>query len=331
MSLICTEITTFMRTEESLGTAVGHLVNWGCCARCILRFVGVKDADVFRMNDVASLRTWVTETSAKQNSEDACQKTVVDCSSVNGVVDELELGRGVDVVTGLCRTSVELARNTNSETSASRVEQTICTTCLGILQEQYCCSAFTDDIARAVCEQQFEYNSFLCSVSIPVCMLLREHGTFLALCHLMPSVFDDILQDTITPVKDVWKWVNGPRLASALDCPFDQKSQFEIVISFTYAQNDNECKFLYGLQPSIFRRRKKNQKQLQSIDVFNRANVSRAIDESSREAFRCAYKCPPTQPSTEVTVSPVTCQHAAIYVAGRYGCVHFCNLLFVIF
>jgi len=310
-----------MRTKESLTTAVSHLNNWGCCARCILRFVGVKDADVFRMNDVASLRAWVRETSAPEKSGDTCSENAVDCSSMNGTVDDSELGLTADEVTD---SGVKSVRDADSETC---VEETVCTTCLGILQQRYCCSSFTDDIARAVCDQHFEYDSFLCSVSIPVCMLLREYGTLLALCHLMPSAFGDISRDSITPVKDVWKWVNGPRLASALKFPFDQKSPFEIVISFIYAQNDSECRFLYGLQPHIFRKRKKNPRQLQSADVFNRANVSRAIHESSREAYRCAYKCPPTRPSTEVTISPIVCQHAAIYVAGRYNHLLFYHLI----
>jgi len=317
MSLVFTEITTFIQTKESLSTAVRHLCNWGCCVRCILRFVGVKDADVFRMNDVASLRAWVAETSAEENS--ACDKNVVECFSLNGSVDELKCVSNADtVLTDVHRSGVEMSK--------SCTEQTICTTCLGILQERYCCSAFTDDIVRAVAEQQFEYDNFLCSVSIPVCMLLREYGTLLALCHLMPSDFADVSRDSITPVKDVWKWVNGPRMALALKCPFDQKSPFEIVISFNYAANDNECRFLYRLQPSIFRKRKKNPRQLQGVDVFNRANVARAIQESSREAFRCAYKCPPSRPSAEVTVSPVICQHAAIYVAGRYRPLQFSDL-----
>lgn len=331
MSLIFSEITSFLRTKASLGTAISYLNKWGCCARCVLRFVGVKDADVFRMNDVASLRAWLTET-AQENFEADCKTNFVDCSRINGAIEELKSRSSVDDVTDSRKTGVELARNTHSETSTSFVGKTVCTTCLGILQERYCCSAFTDEIALAASEQQFEHHSFLCSVSVPVCMLLREYGTLLALCHVMPSAFADISQDSITPVKDVWKWVNGPRLASALKSPFDQKSPFEIVISFLYEQNDKECKFLYGLQPCIFRKRKKNQRQLQSIDVFNRANVSRAIHESSREAFRRAYKCPPTRPSSEVNVSPVTCQHAAIYVAGRYRHLHFyVTLIFIIF
>jgi len=321
MSLNFTEIANFVRTKESLSAAVDHLNKWGCCARCILRFLGVKDVDVYRMNDVSSLRTWVAETSAPENVEDASKKD--DCSILNGVVDELESGQRTDVAV-----LHQTAGYIDSGTSASYVEQFVCTTCLGILQERYCCSAFTDEIARAVCQQQFEYDNFLCSISIPVSMLLREYGTLLALCHVMPSIFEDISRDNITPVKDVWKWVNGPRLASALNCPFDQKSPFEIVISFVYAQNDKECKFLYGFQSHIFRKRKKSQKQSPSIDVFNRTNVLRAINECSREAYRRAYKCPPTRPSSEVTFSPIMCQHAAIHIAGRYTRLHFSNLIF---
>ena len=331
MSLIFTEIATFVRTKETLGTAASYLNKWGCCARCTLRFLGAKDADVFRMNDIDSLRAWVAAASAQENSEDDSKKTAVDFSSINGVVDELELGRSTAVVPGPCKLDADVASSKKSETCLSSDNRAVCSTCLGILQERFCCKAFTDEIAQAVCEQHFEYDSFLCSVSIPVCMLLREYSILLALCHVMPSVFADIQQDSITPVKDVWKWVNGPRLASALNTPFDQKSPFEVVISFTYAQNENECRFLYGLQPSIFKKRKKNQQQPQSIEVFNRASVSRAINESSREAFRCAYKCPPTRPSAEATVSPVTCQHAALYVAGRYIHLQFSAIFYYYF
>jgi len=329
MSLILREVATFVQTKDDLSTAVSYLNKWGCCPRCMLRFIGTKDADVFRMNDIDALSAWVAAASAQENSEDDSKKIAVDSSSINGVVDELDLGHNAVIISSSHSMADEVARNKKSKTCVLSDKQAVCSSCLGILQERYCCKAFTDQIAQAVCEQQFEYDSFLCSVSIPVCMLLREYGTLLALCHVMPSVFADIQQDSITPVKDIWKWVNGPRLASALKSSFDQKSPFEIVISFTYAQNENECRFLYGLQPSIFRKRKKNQQQSQNIDVFNRASVSRAIHESSREAFRCAYKCPPTWPSVEVAVSPVICQHAALYIAGRYTRLQFSNSIFI--
>jgi len=331
MSLIFNEISPLLRTKESLSTVVSHLNQWGCCVRCMLRFIGVKDANVFRTNDIASLKAWLTGISTPEDADTKKEKTKnpADISSINGVTDDLVSQQGYDVISDQHQLCGEVTRNIESENLASSGKQTVCTTCLGILQEHYCCTVFTDEIARAVCEQEFEFDSFLCSVSIPVCMLLREHGTLLALDRLMPSVYADIQRDSITPVKDVWKWVNGPCLASALKIPFDQKSPFEIVISFYYAQNDDECSFLYGLQPSIFKKRKKNQRQSQTtVDVFNRANVSRAIKESSEEQFCCAYKCPPTRPSIEVTVSPVVCQHASLYVAGRYTCLRFLNLVF---
>jgi len=331
MSLIFTEIATFVRTKETVSTAVSYLNKWGCCARCTLRFIGTKDADVFRTNDIDSLTAWLVTASAAENSDDASKKIAVDCSDINGVVDQLELAGSAVSDPGSRKMDAEVATDKKSETRVSTDKEAVCTACLGILQERYCCKAFTDEIARAVCEQQFEYHSFLCSVSIPVSIMLREYSVLLALSHVMPSIFDDIQRDTITPVKDVWKWVNGPRLASALKSPFDQKSPFEIVVSFTYTQNDNECRFLYGLQPSIFKKRKKNQQQSQNVDVFNRTNVSHALNESSREAFRCAYKCPPTRPSAEVTIIPVVCQHAALYLAGRYVHMQFSNKIFIFY
>lgn len=327
MSIIFTEVNTFVRTEETLSAVVSHLREWGCCVRCILRFIGVRDADVFRMKYTGSLCEWLKLASAPEDikgvSSISGSEAGIDLAVINGVVSESQSYN----VTESCKMDSKVTDDKYSETSPSSVKQTVCVTCLGILQERYCSSEFIDSIARAVYEQEYEYDSFLCSVSVPVCMMLREYGTFLGLCHLMPSIFSDVHRDSITPVKDVWKWVNGPRLASSLKSPFDQKSPFEVIISFTYEQNDDECRFLYRLQPSIFRKRKKNQKQLLNADVFNRANVARAINESSREAFRCAYKCPPTRPSAAVTVTPVMCQHAAVYIAGRYTHFKFMDFL----
>jgi tRNA pseudouridine synthase 10 len=137
-------------------------------------------------------------------------------------------------------------------------------------------------------------------------------GTF----ELLPTANADGHRDGVASVKDVWKWINGPYLVTALHAPFDQKSSFEVVLSFVYSRNDDECGFLFKLFPNVFQRRKRNR---HGWEVFNRSNVARAISDTSAAVFRRHFSCPPSRPSMAVTVSPISCQHSALYIGGRYN------------
>ena len=147
-----------------------------------------------------------------------------------------------------------------------------------------------------------------------MCLAAREYAVRLSLAQLVPSEFNIEQKTVAASVKDVWKWINGPALATLLGVAFDQKSSFEILLTFAYDDDLDECRFLSKLYPDIFRRRKKNKN---TLGVFNRSNVSRAIESTKPEVFRQYFQCPPTRPSSFATVVPISCQHAAVYIAGR--------------
>ena len=192
----------------------------------------------------------------------------------------------------------------------------ICVSCLGILQEQYCKRGFMDEILSVVRKQDFEFSAFLCSISTPVCLLLREHAVWLTLSTAMPLIFTGGRKDDIVPIKDIWKWVNGPTLAMVLEVPFDLRSTFEVLLTFVHPVNMSECDFLYDLYPNTFHRRKNTR---QGFEVFNRTNVTKAIEDVTDNRFRKLYRCPPRPLAVPCDCDPITCLREAIYIAGRYN------------
>lgn len=304
MSLLNDEVSVRFSDGEQLKTLVSSLLQWGCCVRCIIRFLGVKSADVYRTYDLSALVSWAKEV----------------CCSSEPVVARINGGSQLDAATD---TEVNDDRNRNCELDKSVAskeqnntisEDNPCICCFGVLQDKYCHPLFVKGIAEAVAKQDYEFRTFLCSVSLPVCLEPREHALWLALAELCPGEFVDSEKNAIASVKDVWKWINGPLLASALGVPFDQKSLFEVILSFDYPKNEEECSFLSKLYPDVFRRRKQNHR---GLEVFNRSNVARAIDNTKADTFRRHFRCPPSRPQMYAATCPITCQQASLYIAGR--------------
>jgi hypothetical protein len=303
MSSLSDEICVRFSDGERLKDLVSNLLQWGCCVRCIVRLLGVKSADVYRTYDLPALVAWAREVSTASGSVVTRNDSSSQCDSQSDT--ELNGHRIAETV-----------ESVSSEKPNSTVcDDLPCICCFGVLQDKYCRPQFVEEIADAVARQDYEFKTFLCSVSLPVCLVPREHAVWLALAELCPGEFIDAEKNAIASVKDVWKWINGPLLASSLGVPFDQKSLFEVILTFEYQKNEEECSFLSRLYPDVFRRRKLNNR---GVEVFNRSNVARAIENTKPDVFRRCFRCPPMHPQMFATTSPITCQQSALYIAGRY-------------
>lgn len=64
--------------------------------------------------------------------------------------------------------------------------------------------------------------------------------------NTFPEIFKTIypLGIVTTNVKDVWKWIVGQRIGTALSKSFDINSDFTIILSFHYKDDDSEARVL---------------------------------------------------------------------------------------
>jgi len=128
----------------------------------------------------------------------------------------------------------------SSKDGTAAVTDAVCVACLGVLQPAFSSPTFLDGIRESVAALNFEFKSFLCSVTLPVCLAVREHAIYTLITDLIPELYGvrksasgegvekGSKHHNVAAVKDVWKWVNGPTLAAKLNVVFDVNSLFEV-------------------------------------------------------------------------------------------------------
>ena len=209
----------------------------------------------------------------------------------------------------------------------------VCIACLQLLQEKFCSDEFLENIKCKVKKHEVEFDDFFCALSLPVSQLIREHRLSIRLHNTFPAIFDwPSVKKNLTPLKDVWKWINGARFSRLLDIPFNQKSDFEIQIYFSYKFDDQEYTELDALLDE--KKSDKKQTKCKKMNVFfNRMNVSQALDEAPIEIFNPETSVKKLKLSNGLDgavewsmktkegcdLHKVECLHQAIYVAGRYN------------
>ena len=304
--------------SDNLQLAIKKLHDWGCCPRCILRFLGEKQPFVYQKED-DELFLWVQD--------------VVRSSEVsNGKTDRNSMGTTEGQTEDVTDEGIPGLNDKPPEepgtgcSSDDRQEKpapldasgfsNVCVACLGLLQDHYCSDRFRKELQSIVKKQDPEYDNFCCSLLLPCSLLLREHAVYLALNAFLPAVYTPATESEVTPVKDAWKWHNGSDLAELLGARFSHRSCFDIVLNFTHPHMERECSFLADMFPGVFQKRRKNRF---GWELFTRANVGKAIDDISSEHFRKVYSCPPRPSDLPCDCAPITCTHEPIFIAGRYN------------
>ncbi|XP_063426477.1 tRNA pseudouridine synthase Pus10-like isoform X2 [Mytilus trossulus] len=237
----------------------------GCCPRCILRYIGERQGDVYRLTT----------------------------QEIEKMVESILKKENVFPLT------------------------TPCPVCLGILQA-YIDEEFLQKIKNAVEKDDYEFKTFICSLTIPVCILVREHSVLIHLQDKFKDEYEIMTLPDFVSIKEAWKLRCGPLLSNLINVPFDQKSMFDIAVLFNYERSDKECSFLSDEKPDIFIKRKS--KNFRNLDeTFTRNNVIKALDSMSEDLFKRLYKTPPSPPKSSCNFLDIKCSHEPVFVAGRYN------------
>ncbi|ESN95061.1 hypothetical protein HELRODRAFT_179923 [Helobdella robusta] len=286
------EIISEFELDEVYFKKIGRsLRDWGLCPNCILRFIFVKNQNIYQIINAAELNKWMDD-----------------------LVDNDNKGLTID----------------NFDKPVERGTEVCCRACLGILQKSFCFSNsnFISKVVDMVNKQNFEFIDFYCALSLPVSLLIREHSVYVALNELYPEVYqadasnninnssscnrNNYVNDrySIAAVREVWKWLNGPELSRQLDRPFNQKSPFEIQIHFEYKNDNRECSFLKDLSPKDFQKRKN------SGSAFNRNNITKILKDTKCKDFKKFCKVPMSIPLIGCHCEVVVCSNQSVFVAG---------------
>lgn len=275
-----------MLIEEKYKPVAELLLSSGTCPRCVLRFCCVGSPAHYRL-PYEELADDLWKFLARDG----------DISPPNKKI-RLEDSEG-------CESETQIPRD------AAEALQT-CNLCLGILQH-HCSKEFVKKIFHKVQSAGYQFQDFVFPVSLPAQLSVREHSAWLQAQQEMRKQ-DRLLEKTdIIQLKEAYKWIIHPMISEELGVQAVSKSLFEVGVVFCHQDTDEDCHFLATVCKDCFKPGKNKQ------SVFTRMAVVKALDKIKDNDFCIHFPWPPSSPKTTCQVVDIQCNHASVFVAGRYN------------
>ncbi|XP_063247512.1 tRNA pseudouridine synthase Pus10 isoform X2 [Prinia subflava] len=285
------------------------LLNAGTCPRCILRFCCVGSQMLYRHSHKDLLKDLQEFLKSSQEEAAPVCVDVADPPCKRIRLEHREEGAD-DVNHNGAVPQLPSAEDGSAamESSAGRV----CNVCLGILQE-FCEADFVKKVCQKVNSADYQFTSFVFSVSLPPQLSVRERAAWLGVKQQMRNLGLPLAKDDIVQLKEAYKWIIHPQLSEELGVPADGKSLFEVSVVFAHPETEEECHFLATACPDCFKPAKNKQ------SVFTRMAVIKALEKIKEEDFLKHFPCPPSSPKNLCDALEVQCNNGAVFVAGRYN------------
>ncbi|XP_063157164.1 tRNA pseudouridine synthase Pus10 isoform X1 [Candoia aspera] len=285
------------------------LLNSGTCPRCIFRFCGVGLQTSYRQphkNLLHELCEFLE--SNEDESKLSCEMANPPCKKI-----KLENANGIkDKTPNGSHQLINVDNNGSDSVAIENLNPVVCNICLGILQD-LCEMDFVKAVCHKINSSEYQFSSFVFSVSFPPQLSVREHAAWLLVKEEMGKQGLSIGKDDFVQLKEAYKWIIHPLFLEALGVPADGKSLFEVSVVFAHPETDEDCCFLASVCPSCFKPAKNKQ------SVFTRMAVVKALDMIDEEEFQKNYPSPPSSPKIPCTAVDIQCNNGAIFVAGRYN------------
>ncbi|XP_068796467.1 tRNA pseudouridine synthase Pus10 isoform X4 [Struthio camelus] len=285
------------------------LLNTGTCPRCVFRFCCVGSQTPYKRpyeDLMKELKEFLKNNPEKQ---DAVCSEVADPPYKRIKLENTEEGPDDLNRNGVLK-QIPLVYEENTALESSAVK--VCNVCLGILQE-FCEVDFVKKVCQKVNSADYQFTSFVFSVSLPPQLSVRERAAWLLVKQEMGKLGLSLAKDDIVQLKEAYKWIIHPQLSEELGVPADGKSLFEVSVVFAHPETDEECHFLATACPDCFKPAKNKQ------SVFTRMAVIKALEKIKEEDFCKHFPCPPSSPKNFCVALEIQCNNGAVFVAGRYN------------
>ncbi|XP_052748747.1 putative tRNA pseudouridine synthase Pus10 isoform X2 [Galleria mellonella] len=308
----------------------------GCCDRCCLRYLGVKipnayensneyvarfqDEPTSNIKSQEDIQSNENTTSGKDNVivTDAVTKSDNTCSaSVHTDNDSDKDIEGIqDNATGdvdsdnIHNDNMEYKNGILPPTKRRKLHH--CVSCLGILQED----TWPDTnlmLKEMLHKKSYECPTFACALSAPIATLLRERAVTL----LVREAYPEYDPNTLTPLKEAWKWSYGAQAAAHVGRSLHSGavSPLLVTVNMEYPHEMQELEILKALSPSLFESRSQQRKRF-AVE-FTRRAAEQALAGAAAAALRAAGWPAPPEPAAHARCAAVHAAHAPLHLAGR--------------
>nr|XP_008119303.1 PREDICTED: putative tRNA pseudouridine synthase Pus10 isoform X1 [Anolis carolinensis]XP_008119304.1 PREDICTED: putative tRNA pseudouridine synthase Pus10 isoform X1 [Anolis carolinensis] len=275
------------------------LLDFGACARCVLRFCRVGLQASYRPPHQELFRELCEFLQGRKDDNK------LPCETADPPSKRIKLESTKE-------TEEQALNGSHMDNDVGAVAENVCTICLGILQE-LCEVDFVKMVCHKINSSEYQFSSFVFSVSFPPQLSVREHAAWLLVKEEIEKQDFVVEKEDLVQLKEAYKWITHPLFLEELGVPADGKSLFEVCVVFAHPDTDKDCRFLASACPGCFKPAKNKQ------SVFTRMAVIKALDLISEEDFQKNFRCPPSLSMAPCTAVDIQCTNGAIFVAGRYN------------
>ncbi|XP_056423657.1 tRNA pseudouridine synthase Pus10 isoform X1 [Hyla sarda] len=277
--------------EEKYKPVAKLLLSSGTCPRCVLRLCCVGFPAPYRL--------------PYKELADELWKFLASDGDISPPSKKIRLDDSLE-----CESATQVPGD-DEDTDVSEDSQT-CNLCLGILQH-HCSKEFVKKIFHKVQSAGYEFQDFVFPVSLPAQLLVREHSAWLEAQQEMRKQDRVLEKADIIQLKEAYKWIIHPMISEELGVQAVSKSLFEVGVVFCHQETDEDCHFLATVCKDCFKPAKNKQ------SVFTRMAVVKALDKIKDNDFCIHFPWPPSLPKTTCQLVDIQCNHASVFVAGRYN------------
>ena len=194
-----------------------------------------------------------------------------------------------------------------------------CVACLGLLQD-HVMEPLLSSVVESITNSGYDADSFSVTLSVPMCLSLRQHSLMVHLRQQLPASCVMGLEDhQVVAIKQVWKYVFPDIVASHISMEFivaSDEADFQAEVQAQWAGEGEELACMAALCPQEYAARAKNI-HVYNMGVYSRTGVDRSLAKVDDELFRQHYPVPPPVPDLAVTVSTKLLR-SSCFIGGRY-------------
>jgi tRNA pseudouridine synthase 10 len=265
----------------------------GCCHRCTLRFLGIRDSQAHLSLETKSISLSCLKASADNHTPISRRKAVKKgLEEKEWKIEPLE-----------------------DEPAKETID--ICPSCLGLLQiDQGQLSSKAWELFQSS-RFQIPSPTFNLSIRLPFQLPIRQQATV----HALMLQVEEKLQGAIpTPVevKEIFKILVRDSFASVSSLTFDVKSPLAYHLHLEHEDTRNEFEFLTALPHAKFQVKKSKKRGRTIFEGASMEKVARAVGLVSASDFADAQMIPPPKLVNCPQMHLQSFVQAPIFLSGRY-------------
>jgi len=177
---------------------------------------------------------------------------------------------------------------------------------------------FLEKVAADINNGGYDADTFSLSLSIPMCVSIRQHSLLVHLRQQLPaSCINGLSNETVVSIKQVWKYIYPDMIADRVNLEYQSdETNFIAEIQTEWSDETQELECMPLLCPREYATRAKNI-HVYNMGVYSREGIKKSLCGVDDKLFLKHYPVPPTVPSTDISVKTQLLR-ASSWIGGRY-------------